>query len=322
MRIVAGGMGITGALTLGGIALAIGAARCDARAADVPAPRVARPVAVAGIENLFRVHDRLYSGGGPEGDEAFAGLRQLGVRTIVSVDGAPPDIERARKFGLRYVHIPLGYAGIDVSRQRLLVKAVRESTGPLYVHCHHGRHRGPAAAAVVWRALDPACSPALSLDWLRQAGTDPRYRGLWEAVRGLELPDAAALADPQLQLVEAVAPEAWTAAMVRMDALADLLKKAQQEGQDTRRDEAARAALLLEEAFREAERRATSENRPRDFQRWMTAGREDAAELERQLRAAPAREKTAVAAQRRSQTEAWKRVTAACADCHAAYRDN
>ena len=65
-----------------------------------------------GIENAFRLSPRLYSGGEPQGEGAFKALKALGVKTIISVDGARPDVETARKFGIRYVHLPVGYHGV------------------------------------------------------------------------------------------------------------------------------------------------------------------------------------------------------------------
>src|SRR5262245_48918459 len=55
---------------------------------------------IRGIENTFRLSPRLYSGGDPHGVEALSALKELGVRTIISVDGAMPDVETARKLGL------------------------------------------------------------------------------------------------------------------------------------------------------------------------------------------------------------------------------
>ena len=79
---------------------------------------------IRGIENTFRLSPRLYSGGDPHGTEALTALKELGVRTIISVDGAHPDVELARKYGLRYVHLPHGYDGIPQSRVLELGKAV------------------------------------------------------------------------------------------------------------------------------------------------------------------------------------------------------
>lgn len=134
------------------------------------------------LPNLVRVHPRVYSGGLPEGDAAFAELAAMGVKTIISVDGAKPDVAVASRHGLRYVHLPHGYDGIGEQRLQTLAKAVVELPGPIYVHCHHGKHRSPAAASAAcvgagWLSTDAAEGV------LEMAGTNPQYRGLYQAVR-------------------------------------------------------------------------------------------------------------------------------------------
>src|SRR3712207_3553770 len=65
-----------------------------------------------GLHNFLPVSSQVYCGGEPEGEEGFQTLARLGVTMIVSVDGARPKVALARKYGLRYVHIPIGYDGI------------------------------------------------------------------------------------------------------------------------------------------------------------------------------------------------------------------
>src|SRR6185436_3172872 len=101
------------------------------------------------LHNLFRVTTNILSGSSPYRDAAFAEIARLGVKTIISVDGTRPDVETARNHGLRYIHLPFGYAGVPTNRVAELVKAARTASGPIYVHCHHGLHRGPAAVAVI-----------------------------------------------------------------------------------------------------------------------------------------------------------------------------
>src|SRR5438094_677830 len=79
----------------------------------------------------------------PDGDEGFHSLQQLGIKTIVSVDGARPEVDLARKYGLRYVHLPIGYDAVPREQALRIARAIRDLPGPVYIHCHHGRHRGP-----------------------------------------------------------------------------------------------------------------------------------------------------------------------------------
>ena len=85
--------------------------RRDASPPTEETPRLGA-VDAPGLHNVYRLTDKLLSGSGPEGDEGFASLQQLGVKTVLSVDGARPDVARARRFGLRYVHLPIGYDGV------------------------------------------------------------------------------------------------------------------------------------------------------------------------------------------------------------------
>src|SRR5690349_19529458 len=86
-------------------------------------------VEAAGLHNVLRVSDRLYSGSSPEGEEGFRSLEELGVRTVVSVDGARPDVEGARRHALRYVHLPIGYDGVPRDQALRLARAVRDLPG-------------------------------------------------------------------------------------------------------------------------------------------------------------------------------------------------
>lgn len=141
------------------------------------------------IHNVMEVAPGLISGSVPEGEAGFVALAARGVKTVVSVDGATPDVESARRHGMRYVHLPIGYHGIDHARQLEIAKAIRDLPGPVYVHCHHGKHRGPAAAASAAVALE-WLDPDSAVAFMKQAGTSENYAGLYRCV--LELAPATA----------------------------------------------------------------------------------------------------------------------------------
>jgi protein tyrosine phosphatase (PTP) superfamily phosphohydrolase (DUF442 family) len=148
---------------------------------------------VSGLHNVYRITDNLISGSSPEGDEGFRSLKELGIKTVISVDGARPDVECARKFGLRYIHLPFGYDGIPRQRILELAKVVRDLPGPFYIHCHHGKHRGPAAAAALHLCLDEKCSVEQALAEMKRAGTDPHYTGLYGVPKTLSRPTSTDL---------------------------------------------------------------------------------------------------------------------------------
>ncbi len=170
------------------------------------------------LHNVWQLSPRIISGSEPEGESAFAELSRLGVKTIVSVDGIAPKVDLAKKYNLRYVHVPIGYDGIDDLAQRTLARVAKDIDGKIYVHCHHGKHRGPAAAAIVCRADDGRSAEAARLI-LEKAGTGKEYPGLWRDVAQFAKPTG-----PLPELKERAEVESLAGAMARIDRSFDRLK--------------------------------------------------------------------------------------------------
>lgn len=182
--------------------LALAAASGSAAADDTAEPLANRRRVAAGID----------VGGEPAGDAGFAALRALGVRTVVSVDGFPPDASRAAAGGMRVIHIPLGYDGVHAAAREQLAAVAARAPRPIYVHCHHGRHRGPAAAAIVALAAGLIDHDGAAA-FLRRAGADPAYEGLWRDVADF---DPAANPRPSADLPEQAAVDPFVLAMAQL----------------------------------------------------------------------------------------------------------
>jgi protein tyrosine phosphatase (PTP) superfamily phosphohydrolase (DUF442 family) len=281
---------------------------------DNPVPRTDGPSSqdYPALHNLLAVSPRIYSGGEPDGDAAFEALRKLGVKTIVSVDGARPDAAAARKYGLRYVHIPIGYDGIPAEAAAALTRVMREADAPVYVHCHHGKHRGPAAAAVACIASGDT-DGAGALKILEQAGTGKEYRGLWRDVAAFRpLPRLAKLP----ALVEAADVESLTAAMAEIDRAFDELKRSRRAGWGVPAEHpdlvpAAQATLLRERFHESARLLAGDEKRDARFKQRLAEAEAVARKLE-----------TALQAGEKLQAEqSYQRLEQRCNECHAAYRN-
>ena len=273
-----------------------------------PPPTPVR-VEAAGLHNVFRIGERVFSGGSPEGEAGFASLRRLGVRTVLSVDGATPDVAAAKKYGLRYVHVPIGYDGIPRAKALAIAKAVRELPGPVYVHCHHGMHRGPAAASCALLALEPRFTPSAAEAWMRDAGTDPRYRGLFATPRTFTRPTADELEGYPADFPETAAVPTLTAVMVRVDEHWDSLKSAKARGWPSPKDSAQDAVQIVEH-YREAGRiPAVAANA-----RLHAAFRESEGFGRTLERALQGRDAAEIA-------ESFAGIQRSCTSCHARHRD-
>ena len=198
------------------------------------------------LHNLFQIGTALYSGSRPEIAQDYEELRRLGIRTIVSVDGAVPQVEMARESGIRTVHLPLGYDGVSHQAQAALAQVIKTCESPIYIHCHHGKHRGPAAAAICG-ILTEAINRTESLQFLSAAGTSQDYAGLWQSVKDF---------NPQqkwepVELKESIPPVGLNARMVTLEKRYQRLK---QESNSLKSSERDRLVSLLQQDFKEAAR--------------------------------------------------------------------
>jgi protein tyrosine phosphatase (PTP) superfamily phosphohydrolase (DUF442 family) len=190
--------------------------------ADIPEPLASIP----GVQNVFRIHSTLLSGSQPEAASGFDTLRKLGVRTILSVDGAIPDVEAARARDLRYIHLPIGYDGIPTERFLQLAQVALTAEGPVYVHCHQGQHRGPVAVAILGLLGGDLTRPE-AVAWLHQAGTSTNYAGLYRGIREYQPPTPIQLAALTHALPEISNPSDLVQTMVSLDEHHEHLQAAQ-----------------------------------------------------------------------------------------------
>ncbi len=268
------------------------------------------------VQNLIEWTDGVLSGAAPQGEPSFQRLRELGVVTVISVDGGRPQVEIAERYGMRYVHIPIRYNGIDPDDRASLAAALRDLPRPIYIHCHHGKHRGPAATALALTLLGELTVDE-AVDGMRTAGTAPSYPGLYRCVsEAVALPEGAiGLRGEDLPSVAPV--EGFVDAMVIMEITHDHLRSIQGAGWAAPEDHPdlvpAAEAGLLHDAVRAAHTDAVTARQPEDFRRWMAQTLEDTLALESIL-AAPVID--APSADRLLET-----IDANCKACHVMYRN-
>lgn len=264
------------------------------------------------VENLLRLTQRIYSGGEPDTAAAMKQLSDLGIKTLLSVDGARPNVELAADYGMRYVHVPIGYDGVSADAAAALNKAVREVEGPIFVHCHHGQHRGPAAAAICV-ITETGIKPKQAAKILETAGTSRDYAGLWRDVSTFKpRQDTASLPD----LVETASVDSFVAAMASLGRAHDHLKLLQQNAWVTPVDHpdlvAAQQALILYEGFQESIRFLQQSN-PYDsaIATEMAASVQLATTLQTQLESS----------NQQAADTVFVSLQQACKQCHADYRN-
>ncbi|MEZ6125736.1 MAG: hypothetical protein R3C49_21530 [Planctomycetaceae bacterium] len=300
-----------------------------AQQADAPPPEVAVPEAgdfprklqTSHLVNPVQLNDRVISGGLPDGEAAFRELYALGVRTMISVDGAKPDWATAERCGLRYIHLPHGYNGISTQRILELARAVHDAEGVVFIHCHHGKHRSPAAAGAACVAAGMLTAQR-AVAVLELAGTSPSYRGLYETVRDTKTVSVAELdaVDVNFRRVSQIPPMAES--MVELEHTFDLLQKiADNDWQplpNTRTD-AAHEALLLREHYTELLRTEHVLRCSPAFREQLTVAERTAESLHSELagQSNPPESESKVRAK-----SLLLRLRSQCRSCHQEFRDS
>jgi hypothetical protein len=283
-----------------------------------PSPADAKPRDFLGLHNVVAYYANFLSGSVPEGDAGFDTLKGMGIKTIISVDGAEPDLAAAKARGIRYIHLPIGYNGFDEQRKLELTRATRDAMkdGPVYIHCHHGKHRSAGAAAAIAASLG-WMTPEQGVARMKVSGTAPNYKGLYTCAAESPALDADVIDAVPASFPEISRPAGLVKSMVEIDEAFDHLKLIEKAGWKTPADhpdlvpvsEAGRIADL----YRLLETNDRVAAKPADFLTMLKQAGAEAQAIE-DLLAAPGRDAAKLADQ-------FKLLGASCKDCHAKYRD-
>ncbi|XVJ58830.1 MAG: cytochrome c [Tepidisphaera sp.] len=288
--------------------------------APIPLPALSDATAkdYPGIHNAVAFHEGYVSGSVPEGQAGFETLAAMGIRTIISVDGAAPDVEAAKALGMRYIHLPIGYNGFNEQRKLELVRASRDALaqGPVYIHCHHGKHRSAGAAATVAASLGWS-TPDQGVARMKVSGTAPNYKGLYSCATTATVLSASTIDAVPGDFPAVDPPKGLVKAMVEIDEVFEHLKSIEKAAWKAPSDhpdlvpaaEAGRLAdhyrLLVDDAY--------TRRKPAEFKAFMERSRDEAQALEDLLGAATP-DPIKLAAQS-------KLIAASCKECHTKYRD-
>lgn len=284
----------------------------------MPTVADSKPRDYPGIHNAVAFHERFISGSAPEGEAGYDSLQGMGIRTIITVDGAVPPVDLATARGMRYIHLPIGYNGFDEERKKQLVRAVRDAMqdGPVYIHCHHGKHRSAGAAATVAASLG-WITPEQGVARMKVAGTAANYTGLYACASSAGPMMVAVIDAVPANFPSVWKPSTFVQGMVEMDEVMENLKAIEAAGWKSPANHpdlvpAAEAGRLVD-LHRVLEQGDYTARKPADFAAYMLAGQERAQVLE-DLLVAGKSDAAALSAQ-------FKALSASCKDCHAAHRD-
>lgn len=288
----------------------------EPRPVTVPPPALTaeKPADYDGLHNVVAYSKDLYSGSAPEG-HGLETLANMGIRTVISVDGAQPDVDEAEALGMRYVHLPIGYDGIDETRKLELIRAYRDLPGPIYVHCHHGKHRSAGAASAMAVGLGKA-NNEMALTRMKVSGTAPNYKGLYACAT-----DTHTATDAQISSASDAFPKRWKTTglvqgMVDVDYAFDNLKAIEKASWSAPKDHPDLVPVAevgrISHIFREMKDDAEVKKQNAEFHAFLKGSNEAADSLEKGLLEGASHEELG---------KRMKALNQSCKDCHVKFRD-
>ncbi len=285
--------------------------------AEVPKLGDSVPRELEGLHNVVAFHAAVFSGSSPLGEAGFATLAAMNVKTVISVDGAAPNVVAAHKHGIRYVHLPIGYDGFDSHRRIELARAARDglTRGSVYVHCQHGKHRSATAAASIAQCLG-WMSKEEGHARMKVSGTAESYAGLYRCAA-----EAGVLSDEEIEsvsgeFVEVQAPRGFLMSMVEIDEVMGHLHAIEKAGWNVPAEQpdlvpAAQAGRLAD-LFRDLQKDDRAMRNPLDFLEQLKTEEKRAKRLEEMLVAGEAGKELSLE---------LLGLGKSCKECHAKYRD-
>jgi protein tyrosine phosphatase (PTP) superfamily phosphohydrolase (DUF442 family) len=280
-----------------------------------------KPTESHGLHNVFKLSPNIVSGSEPHDEAALKEIAAMGVKTVISVDGKEPDVETAKKYGLRYVHIPIQYSGLSEDETRRIAKSFLDLPGPFFVHCFHGKHRGPAAAAVGRVVLDGATREQAIAEMRQYCGTSEKYEGLYQAIATSEMPTDAELKKMKYDFPSRAPIKGFRHAMVDVSRPWDDVELLQKRGWAADPEhpdvDALNSAKRLAQVFEASAALPEITGKPKDFRGWL----DDSVKASKELVDALEKWKAGDAAAGKAADAAYKTLKQRCDACHKPYRN-
>jgi len=295
-----------------------GVAAAPVAASDLPKTTDANPRNYQGLHNVVAYHEGFYSGSAPDDASGFDTLESMGIRTIIRVDGAAPDVEEAEVRGMRYIHLPIGYNGFDEERRVELTRATRDAMkdGPVYIHCHHGKHRSAGAAASIAASMG-WMTPHEGVERMKVSGTAPNYKGLYACALESTVLSVVEIDSIPADFPEVSRPAGLVKSMVEVEEYFDLLKQVEKAGWKVPADHPdlvpVAIAGQIADLYRLIESDERVRNKPAEFVTMLRRAGGEAQTLEDML---AAKDQDAA-----KLSEHFRLLNASCNSCHAKYRD-
>lgn len=163
-------------------------AGCGKDSDETAAGSAAQALEVEGCSNLYKVSDALYRGAQPE-KEGFAGLEELGIKTVVNLRSLHSDRKLLEDTELDYEHVRMEAWDAEYDEIKEFLQIVTDKQNqPVFVHCQHGADRTGTMVAV-YRIVVQGWTKEKALEEMKDGpyGFHSVWRGLPKFIKELDV---------------------------------------------------------------------------------------------------------------------------------------
>lgn len=144
------------------------------------------------LQNVHEPAPGLFCGSAPATPADYQALQAHKIRTLIRIDGVPPDARAAGEAGIQVVHAPVPFQHLE-EHLTPIAQAVEALPGPVYICCQYGKPRSPAVAALLCRWKHGWTAPQAE-EFAAAAGVTEGYGGI---LQSLQQPPLAAELPPR-----------------------------------------------------------------------------------------------------------------------------
>ncbi len=128
----------------------------------------AKPVHAGSLKNFHQLDAKVYRSAQP-GRKGFQSLQQLGIQNVLNLRDYHSDNDEAKGLGMKLFRVKMEAGDINIQDVVTALRIIRESEGPILIHCWHGSDRTGLISAM-YRIVFQNWSKEEAIDELKNGG--------------------------------------------------------------------------------------------------------------------------------------------------------
>lgn len=151
----------------------------------------AAPVIGSGLDNLYSLDSKVYRSEQPD-RKSFARLEKFGIKEVLNLRQYHSDSDEAKHTNLKLHQIKMNAGNIKPEQLFKALKIIKESEGPILIHCWHGSDRTGIVSAS-YRLVFQDWSKERAIQELKDGGYGYHARFYPNIIETIESMDVKAL---------------------------------------------------------------------------------------------------------------------------------